>query len=149
MNFIRNLKRIINPLLFFLISFMLIGCGIETYDAEKAYDYWENGNINEEVEIVNGQFWKSDHWTYEYAVFLKLKPSKKWKKKFFKIYKTKKNKIGKYNPKNQEHSTLYLEWFEKPDWFFPTSEFEVFKGYGGNYYWNEKDNVLLFFEMQL
>ena len=80
-----------------LFSFLIGSCGIETYDAKKAYGHWENGAIDEEVEIVNGQFWKSGHWTYEYSVFLELRPSKKWIKKFFELYKADENLVGQYD----------------------------------------------------
>lgn len=131
----------------FLIT--LTSCEVETYDAKKAYNHWENGNIGEDVEVINGQFWKSAHWTYEYVVFLELKPSKEWKEKFFKNYNTKENLLGKYNSENNNHLTKGPNWFENPDWFSPNSKFDVYSGYGGNYYWNEKENILLFYEMQL
>jgi len=144
-----NQRMIKRTLLFLPLIITLISCGIETYDSEKAYDYWENGAIGEEVEIVNGQFWKSGHWTYEYVVFLELRPSKKWKNKFFQTYRSSENQLGKYNSENSNHLTHGPNWFESPDWFKPNSEFEVYAGYGGNYYWNEKENILLFYEMQL
>ena len=50
--------------IFILFLITCTSCGIETYDSEKAYEHWENGNIGEDVEIINGQFWKSGHWTY-------------------------------------------------------------------------------------
>ena len=132
-----------------LIPFLISSCGIETYDAEKAYGHWENGAIDEEVEIVNGQFWKSGHWTYEYSVFLELRPSKKWKEKFFELYKADENLVGQYDSEKKYHQIQAAHWFEKPDWFNPNSEFQIYRGYGGNFYWNEKENTLLIFEIQL
>ena len=139
----------IKPIIFIFTLLTLTGCGRETYDAEKAYEYWENGYINEDVQIVNGQYWKSVHWTYEYVVFLELKPSNKWRKKFFDLYKAEDNLIGKFNPENNSHLTDGPNWFVNPDWFHPTEDFEVYNGYGGKYYWNEKENTLLFYEIQL
>ncbi|NRD24925.1 hypothetical protein HNV10_16845 [Winogradskyella litoriviva] len=135
--------------LFSLLITFLTSCGVETYDSEKAYVHWENGHIGEDVEIINGQFWKSGHWTYEYVVFLELKPSKKWITRFFKIYRSEENLLGKYNSDNTNHLTRGPDWFETPNWFKPNSEFIVYSGYGGNYYWNQKENILLFYEMQL
>lgn len=135
--------------IFILFLITCTSCGIETYDSEKAYEHWENGNIGEDVEIINGQFWKSGHWTYEYVVFLELKPSIKWKDEFFKLYRAKENQVGKYNSQNSTHLTNGPNWFENPEWFNPNSEFDVYKGYGGNFYWNNKENTLLFYEMQL
>ena len=147
--FAKTNSRMIKRIIFILFLITLTSCGIETYDAEKAYELWENGNIAEEVQIINGQFWKSGHWTYEYVVFLELKPSNKWKEKFFKGYRAKENLMRKYNPKNSSHLINGPDWFENPDWFNPTGDFEVYSGYGGNYYWNEKENTLLFYEIQL
>lgn len=135
-------------LILFLIT--LSSCGIETYDANEAFEHWSGNSIEEEeVEIVNGQFLKSRHWTYEYAVFMELKPSNKWKEKFFEIYKAEENLLGKYDPKNNTHQTNGPNWFENPEWFKLNSEYLVYQGYGGNFYWNEKENTLLIFEIQL
>jgi hypothetical protein len=127
----------------------LSSCGKETYVAEEAYDYWENGIIGEDVKIINWQFWKSGHWSYEYVVFLELRPSEKWMEKFFEIYHAEENELGKFNSENKTHLTNGPNWFENPQWFNPTSDFIVYQGYGGNYYWNEEENILMFYEMQL
>ena len=130
-----------NRLVLLILSITITSCGVETYDSKEAYQHWENNAIGEDVEIINGQFWKSGHWTYEYSVFLELQPSKRWKDKFFELYNAEENSVGKYDSEKHSHQIQAPHWFETPEWIKLNSEFEVYTGYGGNFYWNEKEKI--------
>lgn len=68
-----------------LTIFTLTSCmETKTTDAKDTYKYWAGTNLPFDIEILNGQYWQSAHWTKEYIVYLKLKPTNKWWEEFLK-----------------------------------------------------------------
>ena len=72
-------------LLLLLTIFSLSSCSEKnTNDANEAYTYWAGGKPNSDIKLLNGQYWQSAHWSKEYILFLKFKPSKLWRDEFIK-----------------------------------------------------------------
>ena len=94
-------------LLFGLLT-LLVGCfPIETKNAEKAYEYWSGSEPPQEIELINGEYYQSPHFTLEYELFLKFKSDRKWFSEFV-----------EYN--GLEIDTVrndWTQWTELPGWF--------------------------------
>ena len=92
-----------------LIVISLTSCSeIKTSDAKETFKYWAGTNPPADIELLNGQYWQSSHWSKEYIMYLKLKPSKTWWDDFVK----------------QNSLTVDTTKWSKPDdapnWFEPT-----------------------------
>lgn len=61
-------------LLALLTTFILTGCTeTKTSDVNDTYKYWAGTNSLPNIELLNGQYWQSAHWTKEYIMYLKFK----------------------------------------------------------------------------
>ncbi|MEQ6124060.1 hypothetical protein AAON49_07675 [Pseudotenacibaculum sp. MALMAid0570] len=70
------MKKII-PFLF--ISVLVISCfSVETKNPKKAFEYWAGFSPGDSIQILNGQYYQSPHFTLEYEAFLKIKPTIYW-----------------------------------------------------------------------
>jgi hypothetical protein len=49
-----------------------------TTDPEQVYKHWSGLSAPADLELLEGQYWQSAHWTKEYIMFLKFKPTKEW-----------------------------------------------------------------------
>lgn len=49
-----------------------------TTDPVEAYTCWAGANPPEDLEIINAAYWESAHWTKEYILYLKFKPTDTW-----------------------------------------------------------------------
>jgi hypothetical protein len=131
---------------------ILSGCTeINTADPFETYDYWMKDYISEDVEILNGEYWESAHWSKEYVVYMKLKPSKKWWSKFKTAYDLTNHKIDEVGV---EKAVIFEiddpEWIKKPDWFGPNLNSEVYGHFGGSkYFWDSHNEILYVYEIQL
>ena len=62
-----------------LIVIFAISCTeIKTSDVKESYKYWTGTKPPANLELMNGQYWESAHWSKEYIIFLKFKPTEKW-----------------------------------------------------------------------
>src|SRR5258708_32555193 len=97
-------------------SILLTSCSeVRTNDAINSYKYWSGSNPSDDIEVVNGIYWQSGHWTREYIVYLKLKPTHKWWNSFM---------------KQNQLQLVKGDWTkpsDSPDWFQPTGKFEIYK----------------------
>ncbi|MCK5467975.1 MAG: hypothetical protein KAI99_05700 [Cyclobacteriaceae bacterium] len=99
-----------------LSSILLTSCSeIRTNDAIGSYKYWAGTNPAENIEVLKGVYWQSGHWTREYILYLKLKPTNNWWDKF-----VKQNQLKIANEDWIRHT-------DTPDWFKPTDKIEVYK----------------------
>jgi len=64
----------------------------KTSDAKDTYKYWAGTNPPDDIELLNGQYWESPHWSKEYIMYLKLKPTNIWWDEFLR-----QNSISKDN----------------------------------------------------
>ena len=58
---------------------------INTSDPNEAYKYWTGVNPTDDIKILNGHYWQSPHWSREYIMYLKLKPTEEWWEKFIDV----------------------------------------------------------------
>src|SRR5580765_2563226 len=64
---------------------LLTRCGTVTANnAEESYRRWAGQPIPKEVKVLKGHYWQSGHWSREYTVYLKLRPTKSWWSEFVK-----------------------------------------------------------------
>jgi hypothetical protein len=94
-----------------LLSFLfLTGCTeIQTSDPQEAYKHWAGSAPPENVRILKGQYWQSAHWTKEYILYLKLKPTKKWWAEF-----VNQNQLQKA-PESWTKPANAAFWFDPPE----------------------------------
>ncbi len=111
-----------------------------TSDAKEAFEFWTGQSNNSQVEVLNGQYWSSAHWSYEYEVFLKLNPTKKWL-----------NELIKLNDLEKTTDRLIYSIEQTPEWFNPPENCIVYKSQFGNsrYYLDALTGELYVFEIQL
>lgn len=124
------------------IIFTLTSCSeTQTSDAKKTFKYWAGTNPPSDIEILNGQYWQSGHWTKEYIMYLKLKPSKTWWNEFI----------------NQNSLTVDTTKWTKPDdapsWFEPTENSKQYGqlgfSQGSRYFQDTSTGVCYIYEIQL
>ena len=102
------MKRLIITLITLIL---LTGCAeTNTTDPKDSYKYWSGSNPSDELEIVKGQYWQSGHWTREYIMYLKLKPTKIWWNEFIE-----QNQLQIDNENWSKPS-------DAPSWFNPTEK---------------------------
>jgi hypothetical protein len=95
---------------------ILASCSVKTRNAEKAFKYWSGSKPPDEIQMINGEYYRSPHFTLEYKLFLKFKTNRKWF-----------NEFVKYN--GLKPDTLHHHWkphHELPDWFKPDSRYLVY-----------------------
>jgi hypothetical protein len=78
----KSLKNI-NLIIISLI--LLASCSeIKTDNAVETYKYWTGTDPTKDIGLINGQYWQSSHWTKEYIMYLKIKPTDQWLDSFLK-----------------------------------------------------------------
>ena len=106
------MRRLIIILLF---GTTLTSCfPVHTTDAEEAFEYWAGFEAPDDFEIIEGEYWKSPHFTHEFEVYLKIKPTDDWWKKLIEQY---------------ELTEDYQQWTapdKKPTWFMPTDKMTMY-----------------------
>jgi hypothetical protein len=93
----------------FTTSLLLISCYEKNAtDAVKTYEYWAEAKPPADMELFNGQYWQSAHWTKEYIMYLKFKPSKEW--------------VTAFLSQNgfSVDTTKWTKPDDMPDWFIPS-----------------------------
>ncbi|MFT3843884.1 MAG: hypothetical protein QM725_02435 [Lacibacter sp.] len=108
---------------------------------QETYKYWTGANAPNDIELLNGQYWQSAHFTKEYIMFLKFKPSKKWWNEF-----TKQNNLI-------TDTTKWTNPSETPNWFLPTNKSLQFRQAGfsesSRYFCDTSTGICYIYEMQL
>lgn len=135
-----------------ILLILLTGCSeINTTDPEKVYYHWSNEGSPRGVKLLKGKYWQSAHWSKEYVMFLQLKPTQGWWKNFKETNRFEGHRIDKVGV---GHSEIFKidepDWIEKPDWFTPDKDSEVYGQFGGSkYFWDAKKEILFIYEIQL
>jgi hypothetical protein len=79
------LKLFKNISLLFDLLILLTSCSeIETENAFETYRFWAGTDPAKDIDLINGRYWQSSHWTKEYIMYLKTKPTKEWLDSFIK-----------------------------------------------------------------
>jgi hypothetical protein len=112
-----------------------------TEDPINAYKFWAGEKPPKEIEVINGKYWESPHFTKEYIMYLELNPSDEWKTEFIKQNDLVQPKIAPKDPP------------DAPSWFKPTKNCKLWvpTGYsqGSVYYEDTLTGHLFIYEIQL
>lgn len=99
-----------------LISVLLTSCSqIRTDDPIDSYEYWAGTIPTDDVKVLKGQYWQSGHWTKEYILYLKIKPTDRWWDEFV--------EQNQLQVDNEAWSTPS----GSPTWFQLTDKIETYK----------------------
>ncbi|WP_417941522.1 hypothetical protein [Flavobacterium sp. RS13.1] len=83
-----QLRRFLNYLTNYsviMLLFLLISCSeINTTNTTTIYKYWSGTDPVSDIELLQGQYWQSAHWTGEYVMYLKFKSTGQWWDTFLK-----------------------------------------------------------------
>ncbi len=129
-------------LLIVFISFLFTSCmEKKSNDPNEVYKLWSGNEPTNDIKVINGKYWSSTHFTYEYETYLELKTSTEWLNKFIKENKLK-----------VATSSIDLP-YDAPNWFDPKLGLKAFvpSGFsqGSIYFVNMKTGYILFYEIQL
>jgi hypothetical protein len=114
----------------------------KTSDAKDTYKYWAGTNPPADLELLNGQYWGSSHWSKEYKMYLKFKPTNIWWDEFLK-----QNSISKDNGNWTVPS-------DAPFWFKPSDNSVRFRGssdfdQGSRFFRDSISGICYIYEIQL
>lgn len=130
----------------FLVSLIIFSGCIEknTTNPKEVYSYWLKSDNDSKIKVINGQYWESSHFTYEYIIYLELKVSENWWINFSK----ENNLILDILPNKPIFNSDF------PKWFKPTSEFLKYKpkkeiDQECVYFYNPKNQSVFIYEIQL
>ena len=80
-----NTKRLQIFITLLLTIFALTSCmETKTSDVKDTYKYWSGTEAPADLELLNGQYWQSPHFSKEYIMYLKFKPTNEWWDEFLK-----------------------------------------------------------------
>lgn len=116
--------------------FLLTSCfSIETKNGSEAYKYWSGTAIPDNVEVIEGEYYQSPHFTLEFEFFLKFKPTKEWHIEFINQNRMKIDILDR-----DAFSFAY-----HPTWFVPDYNFKVYSENDefnkSRYFVNEKNGL--------
>lgn len=101
-------QSILKTVFLAILLLFIFGCTeTKTTDVQKVYRYWLGSSAPADMELMDGYFWESAHWSKEYIFYLKFKPSDEWWDAFIKQNKLTLDKEEWILPSNA------------PDWFQP------------------------------
>lgn len=130
----------------FLIQLIIFsGCSDkDVRNPKEAYSYWIKSDMNSKVEVVNGKYWESSHFSHEYIIYLELKIDSYWWTKF-----SKENELVIDTYQNE---SFYNNDF--PKWFKPSKEFVAYKSNTDSdqesmYFYNKKTQSVFIYKIQL
>jgi hypothetical protein len=100
------------------------------------------------VKVIHSKYWRSRHFTYEYAYYFEVSPTAEWKEAFLK-----KHSLERVSPANgsairgNHYSDL------TPDWFVPgpSENYEIWDkhGYRGSVWIDKTNGHIFFFEIEV
>lgn len=120
-----------------------MGCSeTKTTDPDEVYEYWSGSATQTDLQLSRGEYWQSAHWTKEYIVFLKLKPTEKWWTEFVGQNQLQIDNGDRAKPNNT------------PSWFNPTDKSIMYSriddsDQGSRYFRDTLTEVVYIYEIQL
>lgn len=126
-----------------LTIFALTSCmETKTSNAKDTFKYWAGANPTADLELLNGQYWQSAHWTKEYIMYLKFKPTNIWWDEFLN-----QNLISV----DKDNWTIPSD---APTWFKPSENSVRYGGgddfdQGSRYFRDTKTGICYIYEIQL
>ncbi len=127
---------------YLLTVISLTSCSeIKTTDPKDTYTYWAGTKPPSDIELLNGHYWQSAHWTKEYIMYLKFKPTKLWWDEFLK---------QNYISEDKDEWTMPSD---APAWFKP-SDNSIRYGDGedfnqSRYFLDNQTGICYIYEIQL
>ncbi len=139
-HFEKLMSRLIAILL--ILTFLTSCSEVKTTDPEKIYKYWSGAAAPTNLELLKGQYWQSAHWTSEYIMFLKFRPTENWWTEFIE-----QNQLQADND-NWNKPT------DAPSWFNPTEQMKMYSSgdnfnQGSRYFIDTLTNESYIYEIQL
>jgi hypothetical protein len=103
--------------------------------ALETYRYWAGEDPDADMQVLNGEYWASAHWSKEYTLYLELR-----------FPRAKDFVMGKRFKRSMEQRVIH----GAPDWFDPPADYEVWEGnLGSLYFLHPKKGHIYIFERQL
>jgi hypothetical protein len=115
---------------------------IKTTDPDEAYKKWSGSVAPTDLQLLKGQYWQSAHWTKEYILFLKFKPTEIWWTEFVNQNQLQVDNRGWAKPTNTPN------WFEQHDNFIMNRNGDDFDQ-GSRYFKDTLTNECYIYEIQL
>jgi hypothetical protein len=102
--------------------------------ALETYRYWAGKDPDDDMKVLNGEYWSSAHWTKEYTLYLELR-----------FPRAKDFVMGRNFTRAQQWHALQ----DAPEWFDPSANYELWEGsLGSRYYLHPTKGHLYIFERQ-
>ena len=123
--------------------FFLTGCSeVKTTDPQEVYKYWAGSEAPENLQLMNGQYWESSHWSREYIMYLKMRPTTNWEKEFINQNRLQVDKENWYKPS------------DTPTWFNPIENSVMYRSgddfdQGSRYFKDTITGDFYIYEIQL
>lgn len=107
---VKSSQRRMRPVITLLLTLLLTSCSeISTTDPVEAYTYWAGTEPPEDLKVIQARYWQSAHWSKEYVLYLKVKPTDEWWNGFIQQNNLVKGKVIWSIPSDSP------EWFQVPD----------------------------------
>lgn len=115
---------------------------IRTNNPTEVYKHWSGSAPSRDVELLNGQYWQSSHWTREYILFLNINATETWWAEF-----VDQNSLVIDNER-------LIKLTDKPKWFNPNKNMAVYRragsfDQGSRYFRNTETSECFIYEIQL
>lgn len=130
-------------LIILLTSTLLTGCYEKNSDnALETFKYWAGTKPPADIELIEGKYWQSAHWTKEYKMYLKFKSTALWWDEFLK---------QNFIPEDEDE---WMKPADAPSWFKP-SENSIRYGIkddldlGSRYFRDPITGICYIYEIQL
>jgi len=126
-----------------LTTFLLTSCSeLKTTNPKETYKYWAGTNPSADIELINGQYWRSAHWTLEYIMYLEFKPTEIWWNEFLKQNNIVEDKVKWIIPT------------DAPNWFKPSDSsvrYRIERDFdqGSRYFRDKLTGICYIYEIQL
>lgn len=102
--------------------------------ALETYRYWAGQDPDDDMEVINGEYWSSAHWSKEYTLYLELR-----------FPRARDFVMGRNFKRVEPWHALR----DAPEWFDPSAQYELWEGQSGShYYLHPTKGHLYIFERQ-
>ena len=134
-------KTILSALGVIILIFLGSCTEKKTDDPIETYKFWSGESPPENIEILNGKYWQSAHWSKEYIMYLELKAPAQWRSQFIR-----QNNLV-------ETKTIPILPSDAPAWFSPRKNLRILahteNGQGSSYYEDTVTGEMFIYEIQL
>ena len=138
-----KVDSITKALLGLLIALILTSCSeIKTNNPKETYKYWSGSNSPKDFELLNGQYWQSSHWSKEYIMYLKFRPSEIWWKVFLQQNKI---SIDKGNWELPDDAPIWFKPSNNSIRYMESGDFDE----GSRYFADTLTGICYIYEIQL